>query len=409
MENRNEVAIIGGGIVGLTLAYQILKRGLSSNVVIIDKEKSLGEHTSGRNSGVLHSGIYYESGSTKAKVCKEGSERLKSWIKEKNLSINKCGKIILPTKIELDNQLDILFERGLKNGSKIEIIDNQKLKKIIPEAKSITNRAIWSPNTSVVKPLEIIKSIKEELSKMGVNFLLNKSIVKINPFENLIKLKNGDKVIYKYLINSSGSNALKIANYFEVGGDFQLLPFKGLYWQLKKDCPFRPKCNLYPVPDLNLPFLGVHFTPSADKCSKVYIGPTATLAFGKENYYGLNNLEPIDSLKNLSTLTKQYLLNQGGFQKYVHEQALLAFLPFMINSARKLIPDIKLEDVEISNKVGIRAQLFDKNKSKLENDFICITKGNSIHILNSISPAFTSSFALADRIIDQHFMNLTSK
>ncbi len=406
MENKSEVVIVGGGIVGLTLAYQLLKRNLTSSIFIIDKEEKLGMHTSGRNSGVLHSGIYYPTNSLKAKVCKEGSERLKSWIKDRNLSINKCGKIILPTDKKLDNQLDILFDRGLKNGSKLEIIDKNRLNKIVPEASCITGRAIWSPNTSVVKPLEIINSLQDELTEKGVNFLLGNQIDKINTEKNSITLKNGLKLFYKYLINSSGSNALKISKYFDIGNNYQLLPFKGLYWKLKKNCPFKPKCNLYPVPDLNLPFLGVHFTPSADLNPSVSIGPTATLAFGKENYYGLNNLEPYDSLKNISTLLKQYLLNRGGFKKYVHEQAPLALLPFMINSAKKLIPEIQAKHVLLSNKVGIRAQLFDKNQSKLENDFICERIDNSIHILNSISPAFTSSFALADKIIDQFFLKI---
>ena len=406
MGNKTEVVIIGGGIVGLTLAYQLLRRNITSNILIIDKEEKLGMHTSGRNSGVLHSGIYYPTNSLKAKVCKEGSERLKCWIKDRNLSINICGKIILPTSKKLDNQLDILFDRGIKNGSKVEIIDKNRLHKIVPQASCITGRAIWSPNTSVVKPLEIINRLEAELTAKGVDLLLGSKIEIINPEKNSITLKNGLKIFYKYLINSSGSNALKISKNFQIGNNYQLLPFKGLYWKLKKSCPFKPKCNLYPVPDLNLPFLGVHFTPSADLNPSVSIGPTATLALGKENYYGFNNIEALDSLNNISTLLKQYLLNKGGFKKYVHEQALLALLPFMINSAKKLIPDINSNHVLLSNKVGIRAQLFDKNQSKLENDFICKKKDNSIHILNSISPAFTSSFALADTIIDQYFLKM---
>lgn len=406
MKKNTEVIIIGGGIVGLTLAYQILERKISSNIIIIDKEKSLGMHTSGRNSGVLHSGIYYPANSLKAKVCKSGSERLKNWIKERNLSINRCGKIILPTKKDLDYQLDILHERGIKNGSQVEIIDNKKIKMMIPECKSITNRAIWSPNTSVVKPSEIINCLKFELENKGVKFLLGEEIKNIISSENHIQLNNGKVLSFCLMINAAGASALKIAKYFEVGLNYRLIPFKGLYWQLKKDCPFKPRCNLYPVPDLKLPFLGVHFTPSADKIPTISIGPTATLAFGKENYYGLDKIEPINSVTNISTLLKQYLFDKGGFKKYFHEQALLSLLPFMINSARKLIPSIELKHVEISKKVGIRAQLFDMDESKLENDFICISKDKSIHILNAISPAFTSSFALADEIINNYVLNI---
>ena len=406
MKTKSDIVIIGGGIVGLSLAYQIVNRKITSNITVIDKEKNLGMHTSGRNSGVLHSGIYYPSNSLKAKVCKSGSERLKSWIKERNLSINECGKIILPTNKDLDYQLDVLHERGINNGSKVEIIDNKKIQMIIPECKSITNRAIWSPNTAVVKPSEIINSLKSELENKGVKFMLGEKINNILSSKNQIQLNNGKVLSFSYMINASGTSALRIAKYFEVGLNYRLIPFKGLYWQLKKDCPFKPRCNLYPVPDLKLPFLGVHFTPSADKIPTISIGPTATLAFGKENYYGLDKIEPINSVANISTLLKQYLFDKGGFKKYFHEQALLSLLPFMINSARKLIPSIELKHVEISKKVGIRAQLFDIDESKLENDFVCISKDKSIHILNAISPAFTSSFALADEIINNYVLNI---
>ena len=130
------------------------------------------------------------------------------------------------------------------------------------------------------------------------------------------------------MINAAGTSALRIAKYFEVGLNYRLIPFKGLYWQLKKDCPFKPRCNLYPVPDLKLPFLGVHFTPSADKIPTISIGPTATLAFGKENYYGLDKIEPINSITNISTLLKQYLFDKGGFKKYFHGAGIIIFAPF---------------------------------------------------------------------------------
>ena len=152
----SQIIIIGGGMVGLSLAYQLIDRKISNNILIIDKEKELGIHTSGRNSGVLHAGIYYKPESLKANVCISGGKRLKKWIKERSLAINECGKLIIPTKRNLDSQLDLLLERGKKNGAIVELIDKKKLFELEPYAYSPTGRAIWSPSTSVVNPKEVL-------------------------------------------------------------------------------------------------------------------------------------------------------------------------------------------------------------------------------------------------------------
>ena len=204
-----------------------------------------------------------------------------------------------------------------------------------------------------------------------------------------------------HLINCAGLNADKVAHAFEIGKDYKILPFKGLYWRLKKNCPFNLKTNLYPVPDLNVPFLGVHFTPSSLPEEQISIGPTAIPAFGRENYYGFTGLEPTMLIENLLLLGKQYFLNKGGFRKYVNDQAFLSFPPLFFKAAKELIPGLKMEHIEKSEKVGIRAQLFNLKTSKLENDFLSLDGNSSTHILNTISPAFTASFALADLIIDK--------
>tara|TARA_A100001388_G_C28470507_1_gene357522 strand:- start:60 stop:608 length:549 start_codon:yes stop_codon:yes gene_type:complete len=177
------------------------------------------------------------------------------------------------------------------------------------------------------------------------------------------------------------------------------MPFKGIYWDLKQTSPFSIKTNLYPVPDINVPFLGVHFTPSLGVNNGVTIGPTATLALGSENYYGINAIEPLNSMRNISILVSQFLNDKNGMRKYVMDQLPLSFERYMLASARKMIPGIKKEHIKISQKVGIRAQLFDRTKKELVDDFLCINLKDSTHILNAISPAFTASFALADLII----------
>ena len=206
---------------------------------------------------------------------------------------------------------------------------------------------------------------------------------------------------FSHLFNCTGLQADRVAHQFGVGGHYSLLPFKGLYWQLKPGCPIQPRTNLYPVPDLNVPFLGVHFTPSADSSPLVSIGPTATPAWGRENYRGLQALEPAMAFTNLAVLARQYLVNQGGFRRYVHEQAFLALPPLLLRAAQELIPAVRAEHIELSQKVGIRSQLFNHRTQRLEDDFMCLPGASSTHVLNAISPAFTASFALADLILDQ--------
>ena len=165
-----------------------------------------------------------------------------------------------------------------------------------------------------------------------------------------------------------------------MGHEYSLLPFKGLYWQLKQGCPIQLPTNLYPVPDLNVPFLGVHFTPNTDPIPQVSIGPTAVLALGRENYRGLEAVEPAMAAGNFALLAHQYLANKGGFRRYVHEQAFLGLPPLLLRSAQQLIPALRAKHLELSQKVGIRSQLFNRRTKSLEDDFLCLPGPASTHI-----------------------------
>lgn len=208
-------------------------------------------------------------------------------------------------------------------------------------------------------------------------------------------------ISYSHLFNCAGLQANRVAHLFGIGHEYSLLPFKGLYWQLKASCPIQPRTNLYPVPDLSVPFLGVHFTPSAEPNPLISIGPTTTPAWGRKNYSWLQGLEPGMALDNLSLLTRQYLSNRGSFRRYVHEQTFLALPPLLLKAAQQLIPSLQANHLEPSQKVGIRSQLFNLITQHLEDDFICLPGTSSTHVLNAISPAFTASFALADLILER--------
>ena len=397
----SDILIVGGGMVGLCIAHQLLERGITTSITVLDKETSLGRHSSGRNSGVLHAGLYYKPDTLKAQVCVAGARRLRAWVEQRGLPLNPCGKVIVPPRADLDPQLDVLAERGRANGATVELWDARQIQELIPEARTASGRALWSPNTAVVKPIRVVEQLQRELQHQGVRFLQGQPGWSTKPQKPQLVLSDGTTLSYGHLFNCAGLQADRVAHQFGVGRNYSLLPFKGLYWQLKPDCPIQPRTNLYPVPDLAVTFLGVHFTPSADPTPLVSIGPTATPAWGRENYRGLQALEPAMAATNLAVLARQYLANRGGFRRYVHEQAFLALPPLLLRAAQQLIPSVRAEHLELSQKVGIRSQLFNHTTLGLEDDFLCLPGPASTHVLNAISPAFTASFALADLILDQ--------
>ena len=387
-------------MVGLCIANQLIEKGKASSILIIEKEDHLGRHSSGRNSGVVHAGIYYEPNTVKAKVCIEGGKRLKEWIGERGLTIHECGKVVVPTRADLDAQLDVLAERGTKNGASVEFLDEDALKEAVPCARSGSGRALWSPNTAVVKPLEVLESLSRELAEKGVRYKMGCRVVDVDTKSRTVKCSNGTSASYGHAINCAGLHADRIASLFGVGGKFSLLPFKGVYWKLKKDAPIRLNTNLYPVPNLSVPFLGVHFTPTFDVDGTINVGPTATPVFGRENYYGVDCIEPLMATESIMHLSTQFL-RDGKFRSYVREQAFLSYLPFFYRAARELIPTLEITHLELSEKVGIRNQLYNKSTKRLEDDFLCLPGPASTHVMNAISPAFTSSFELADLIVSQ--------
>ena len=399
--DHKEIIIIGSGMVGLSIAYQLIDNNLANSILVLDKEKVIGMHSSGRNSGVLHAGLYYKPDSIKAKVCVSGAKKLKEWIVDRKLPINNCGKVIIPHLTKLDSQLDILAERGRRNGAEVEFLDERQLKDLVPAAHTSTGRALWSPNTSVVKPMKVLNRLKFELEDKGVEFIYGVDEWKAIPKDNQLVLKDGTKLNYDHLFNCSGLQADRVAHQFEVGKQFSLIPFKGIYWELKSDCPIKIATNLYPVPDLNLPFLGVHFTPNTDPNPTVTIGPTATPAWGRENYNNCDAIEFKVAASTINLISRQYLLNIDGFRRYVHEQAFLSLKPLFLRTAQQLIPTLKNSYLKPSRKVGIRPQLLNIETQKLQEDFICIPGKDSTHVLNAISPAFTASFSLADLILEK--------
>lgn len=390
-------------MVGMALAHQLIERRPDLSITVIDKEPEIGRHSSGRNSGVLHAGIYYSPDTLKAQVCVQGAKRLRAWCESEGLPVLACGKVIAPQAAELDGQLELLVERGRANGAEVHLIDEHEFRHRVPDGRTAMGRALWSPNTCVVKPKLVLQRLEQMLRERGVRFVLGAGVKSVNPEARQLSLAQpglaSSTLSYGHLLNATGLQADRVARAFGVGEHCTLLPFKGLYWQLHPQAPFHFTTNLYPVPDLNVPFLGVHVTPSPD--GTVSLGPTAIPAWGRENYRGLDGIEPLMALEFLGDLASQWWRNAGGFRRYAREQALHGLKPFFLKAAQALVPGLRSNHLILSQKVGIRAQLYDRRSGTLVQDFRLEQGPASTHVLNAISPAFTASFALADLILDQ--------
>jgi len=404
--SSTDICIIGAGMVGLSVAHQILERYDNLSIVIVDKEMDVGKHGSGRNSGVLHAGLYYEPKSLKAKVCVPGAKRLKQWCFDNNISVMECGKVITPQKPELDSQLEVLLDRGRSNGATVEIIDEQQFNELVPDGRTSTGRAIWSENTCIVKPIKVVQKLKKELQKKGVNFLFFEKDWQVEVELKTIIFSNNPKLTYDHLINCAGLQADKVAQKFNVGSFYTMLPFKGSYWQFRSGSPFKFTTNLYPVPDLEVPFLGVHVTPSIDGVT--YLGPTAIPAMGRENYTGMKGANPLLTLNFIRHMATQ-VVKDKKMRNYVVNQAFDWTPNNFLKSIKLIVPKVKMTHIERSSKVGIRPQLYDLKKKELVQDFVMLDGPDSTHVVNAISPAFTASFELADYILDNsNYFNLRS-
>ncbi|MGE4424176.1 MAG: L-2-hydroxyglutarate oxidase [Pseudodesulfovibrio sp.] len=387
--------ICGAGILGLTIARELLKTGCD-DIIIFDKEPALGKHASGRNSGVLHAGIYYDPGTLKAKMCLEGNRRMQAYCEERGLPLFKSGKVIVArTEDELDT-LDELERRATANGGVVEMIDKQRLAEIEPNAFTV-DRALYSPLTSVVDPKRILASMREELETSGkVRFFFDTRFTG-TAGPNRVATSQGD-IGYKLFINAAGAYSDKVAQAFGIAEDYRLLPFKGIYRVLKKPAADRINGSIYPVPNIKNPFLGVHFTRSVH--GDVYVGPTAIPAFGRENYGILKGLD--GEVLNILFRDMRMFMENRKFRTIALEEPRKYFFKHFFNDAAKLVKEISPEDMQPTTKAGIRPQLVNIKTSQLVMDFVIEEAENSVHILNSISPAFTSSMYFAELVVKEH-------
>lgn len=388
---ETDFLIIGAGIIGLTVAKELSERYPDAGITITEKEREAASHASGRNSGVLHAGFYYTADSLKARFTVDGNRLMTGYCLEHSLSISRCGKVVIARNEE---ELKTLFElkrRGDKNGVILQVIDEKELNELEPMAKTY-GKALYSPTTSTVDPKEVCRHIARSLEGR-VSFLYENRFLKAD--KDICITTNG-KIKYNYLINCAGLYADKLAHQFRTGLKYTILPFKGMYIKYRGDNFLRK--HIYPVPDLNYPFLGVHFTRTVD--GKIKVGPTAIPVLWRENYKGLDNFRIDECMQLLYRESKLFISNAFDFRKLAFSEMRKMFKTYIVHQAGSLVKGLDSERFGNYMSSGIRAQLLDKEKSELVMDFVIESGEKSIHILNAVSPAFTCSFAFAKYIVN---------
>ena len=391
------IVICGAGIVGLSVARELLNKG-AEDIVILEKEDRLGVHASGRNSGVLHAGIYYTPDSLKAKFCLKGNLLMREYCKEKGIPVLESGKVIVTKNEDELETLHELYRRAKANGTEVKLIDPKELREIEPYAKTV-EKALYSPLTAVVDSGKVLQTLARELEDSGKVKILRGVKVTGLKGSRLLNTTQGS-LEFSLFINCAGAHADRIAHIFGVGKRFTVLPFKGTYKKLRKEKSHMVRGNIYPVPDVRNPFLGVHFTKSYN--GEVYIGPTAIPAFGRENYGLLRGID----WEVFSILFKNLVLflSNPKFRKVALTEPRKYIPAYFFRDIEPMLEGLSKKDVIPSDKVGIRPQLVDWERKELVMDFLVIKDSNSVHILNAISPAFTSAFAFAEYVVSQYIL-----
>lgn len=395
MKSSVDTLIIGGGIVGLTLARELLEQG-HENILIIEKESGLGMHASGRNSGVLHAGIYYPPDTLKAQLCLKGNLLLQDYCREKNLPLAQVGKVIVARTDSEIPMVETLYQRALQNGAKVDLIDEVQLATIEPHARTC-QKALYSHYTAIVDNKSILAALSADLEQSGKAAIQFETAFIKTIDDYTIETTKGP-IRFKTLINAAGAFADKVAHAFDVGKSYYLIPFKGIYKKLIKEKSHLVNGNIYPVPDLRNPFLGVHFTRNLH--GDVYIGPTAIPAFGRENYGILQGIHR-EGIKILLNQVMMFCKNPK-FRSVALEEPKKYFSSYFFRDAKKLVKELHPDWIIPTHKVGIRPQLIDLHKKELMMDFLIEKKHHTLHILNAISPAFTSSMAFAKYVVNNY-------
>jgi len=389
-----DFAIIGGGIVGLSTGMALGKRYPNARIVVLEKESKWAYHQTGNNSGVIHSGIYYKPGSFKAKFCRDGCRSMVEFCQEYDIAHEICGKVIVATEEKELPRLENLYKRGLENGLKVTKISASEVKEIEPHVNCVAGIRVYT--TGIADYKQVARKYAELIELQGGELRLNTKVKKIigKGDTQVIETNNG---IYetRCTINCAGLHSDRIAKLSQVDPQAKIVPFRGEYYELVPEKRYLVKTLIYPVPNPDFPFLGVHFTKMID--GSVHAGPNAVLSLKREGYkktdFDLRDFAEVMTYPGFWKLASKHA--DEGIQEIIRSFSKAAF----VRSLQKLIPEVQAADL-VPTHAGVRAQAL-MNDGKLVDDFLIVKGNNSVHVCNAPSPAATSSIEIGKAIVEQ--------
>ncbi|MDQ4128198.1 MAG: L-2-hydroxyglutarate oxidase [Actinomycetota bacterium] len=386
-----DYVVVGGGIVGLSTARAILERHPGSRLAVLEKEEGWARHQTGHNSGVIHSGIYYKPGSLKARFCLEGARALVEFCGERGIEYEICGKVIVATEPGELPLLENLHERGLKNGLAVERMSPEQLEDVEPHATGLA--ALRVPSTGIVDYTQVARAFAAIVEEKGGQLRTGTRVQGVTERGREVEVQTNRGVVRaRTLINCAGLHSDRVARLCGVEPGTQIVPFRGEYYELRPEKRYLVRNLIYPVPNPNFPFLGVHFTRSVE--GMVEAGPNAVLGLAREGYKKTDFVLK-DVVEEL-TYPALWRLARTNWRTGVGEIHRSLSKKAFVRGLQKLVPEVEAKDI-VPIAAGVRAQALTK-EGKLVDDFLISEGENSVHVLNAPSPAATAAIPIGEEI-----------
>jgi (S)-2-hydroxyglutarate dehydrogenase len=394
-----DLAVIGGGIVGLSTAMQMMERFPGISVAVVEKEPALARHQTGRNSGVIHAGVYYQPGSLKAQFCREGVEATIQFCRERDIAYEQCGKLLVATEPAELPRMDALFERARANGIDVERLDKAEVARREPRIRGLAG--LFVKTTGIVDYAQVAKAMAGVVAERGGAILTSSEVAHIEETPSGVTLDVGkDHIRARHVIAAAGLQADRIARLCGVDVDFRIVPFRGEYYRLGSDKDHIVNHLIYPIPDPELPFLGVHLTRMIG--GYVTVGPNAVLAFAREGYgFGTVSLRDLREMVSFRGFRR---VIQSNLKSGMLEMANSLLKSRYLALCRRYCPELELSDL-LPYRSGVRAQAV-LTDGTMVHDFLIGETERTIHVLNAPSPAATSSIPIGrhiTRLAEQKF------
>ena len=389
-----DFCVIGGGIVGLATACAILERRAGASLVVLEKEDRLAKHQTGHNSGVIHSGIYYTPGSLKAQLCREGAIRTKEFCKAHDIPYEDCGKLLVATNPAEEARMEALYTRSVENDVEVERVSQHELRVLEPEIAGVG--ALRVPITAIVDFKRICEALADDIRKAGGDIRLNSEVVQIRDTGNGVGVEaRGVTIEARQLVVCPGIQADRLARAAGLEPDFRMVPFRGEYYRLAERWEGKVRHLIYPIPDPELPFLGIHLTNMID--GSVTVGPNAMLGMAREGYPKFSfDARDVADYVQFPGFWKMLRANLGsGLNELRNSVSKARYL----QQCRKYCPGLELEDLQ-PMEAGIRAQAVGRDGT-LIHDFLFLDTERALFVCNAPSPAATSALPIGARIAER--------